>query len=77
MKGSYFSSNEAKSCPSWVKKLRAKLVADEKVKDCLFMEDIYFKSPSAADSCVTGGSANGNIMWLYSYGQTIRDKSNK
>jgi len=39
------------------------------------MEDIYFKSTSAAAACVTGGSANGNIMWLYSDGQSIKDKT--
>ena len=75
MKGSGFSPSETKSCQTWIKSLRAHLVADGKVKDCVFMEDIYFKSTSAAAACVTGGSANGNIMWLYSDGQSIKDKT--
>ena len=77
MKGYGFSPSETKSCQTWIKSLRAQLVADGKVKDCVFMEDIYFKSTSAATACVTGGSANGNIMWLYSDGQSIKDKTVK
>ena len=75
MKGSGFSSGETKSCQTWIKSLRDQLVADGKVKDCVFMENVYFKSTSAAAACVTGGSANGNIMWLYSDGQSINDKA--
>jgi hypothetical protein len=75
MKGSGFSSCETKSCQTWIKSLRDQLVADGKVKDCVFMEDVYFKSTSAAAACVIGGSANGNIMWLYSDGQSIKDKA--
>ena len=77
MKGSGFSSCETKSCQTWIKSLRDQLVADGKVKDCVFMEDVYFKSTSAAAACVTGGSANGNIMWLYSDGQSIKEKTAK
>lgn len=77
MKGSGFSSGETKSCQTWIKSLRDQLVADGKVKDCVFMEDVYFKSTSAAAACVTGGSANGNIMWLYSDGQSIKEKTAK
>lgn len=73
MKGSGFSPGETKSCQTWIKSLRAQLVADGKVKDSVFMEDVYFKSTSAAAACVTGGSANGNIMWHYSDGQSIKD----
>lgn len=74
-KGSGFSPSETKSCQAWIKSLRAQLIADGKVKDCVFAEDVYFKSPSAAAACVIGGSASGNIMWLYSDGQSIRDKA--
>lgn len=77
MKGSGFSSGETKSCQTWIKSLRDQLVADGKVKDCVLMEDVYFKSTSAAAACVTGGSANGNIMWLYSDGQSMKDKAIK
>lgn len=77
MKGSGFSSSETKSCQTWIKSLRAQLVADGKVKDGVFTEDVYFKSTSAAAACVTGGSANGNIMWIYSDGQSIKDKTAK
>lgn len=77
MKDSGFSPNETNSCQTWIKKLRAQLVTDEKVKDCVFTEDVYFKSTSAAAACITGGSANGNIMWLYFDGQSIKDKTEK
>ena len=43
MKGSGFSPGETKSCQTWIKSLRAQLVADGKVKDSVFMEDVYFK----------------------------------
>lgn len=62
-KGSGFSAAETKSCPSWIRKLRARLIADGKVKDCVFAEDVYFKSLSAAAGCVAGASENGKIMW--------------
>lgn len=77
MKDSGFSPNETNSCQTWIKKLRAQLVTDGKVKDCVFTEDVYFKSTSAAAACITGGSANGNIMWLYFDGQSIKDKTEK
>lgn len=76
-RGSGFSADETKSCQAWIRSLRAQLVADGKVKDCVFTEDVYFKSTSAAVACVTGGPANGNIMWLYSDGQSIMDKAVK
>lgn len=75
MKGSGFSLNETKSCQTWIKSLRAQLIADGKVKDGVFTEDVYFKSTSAAAACATGGSANGNIMWLYDDGQSIKDRN--
>jgi len=77
IKGSGFSPNETNSCQTWIKNLRAQLKTDGKVKDCVFTEDVYFKSASAAAACITGGSANGNVMWLYSDGQSIKDKAGK
>ncbi len=75
MKGSGFSLEETKSCQPWVRSLRAQLVAEGKVKDGIFAEDVCFNSTSAAAACITGGSANGNVMWLYPDGQSIKDKS--
>lgn len=73
-KGSGFSSKETKSCQKWVRDKRKRLIVEEKVKDGIFTEDVHFKSSSAAAACITGGSADGNIMWLYPDGKSIKDK---
>lgn len=74
-KGSGFSASETKSCQAWIRKKRAQLLIDGKVKGGLFIEDVYFTSTSAAAGCVTGASANGNTMWLYADGQSIKEKN--
>lgn len=74
-KGSDFCLVETKSCQKWIKDQRARLLAYKKVIDGKFKEDVHFKSPSAAAACVTGGSANGNILWLYPDGESIKDKA--
>lgn len=74
LKGSGFSAEETKSCSDWIKTQRAELLADGKVKNGVFTEDVCFKSPSAAAACVIGGTANGNVMWLYPDGKTIKEK---
>ena len=68
---------ETKSCQKWIKDMRAEFIASKKVIGGKFIEDVHFKSPSAAAACVTGGSANGNIMWLYPDGESIKDKAEK
>lgn len=73
-KGSDFCITETNSCQKWIRDQRARLIAYKKVIDGKFMEDTCFKSPSAAAACVTGGSANGNILWLYPDGESIKDK---
>ena len=50
------------------------LIAENKIKNGCFVEDVSFDSPSTAAACIVGGSANGRIMWLYPDGQSIKDK---
>jgi len=76
-KGSDMCLTETKSCQKWIKDMRAEFIASKKVIDGKFIEDVHFKSPSAAAACVTGGSANGNIIWLYPDGESIKDKAEK
>lgn len=76
-KGSDFSPDETNSCPTWVRNIRKQLVEEGKVKDNVFMEDVFFASSSSAASCVTGRSESGNRIWLDSDGQKLKNKRNK
>ena len=72
-KGAGCSATETKSCHKWIRDMRARLMAEGKIKDYIFTEDVFFKSTSAAAACVTGRSVNGNIMWLNQEGKTIKE----
>lgn len=52
---------EVASCPK--KKLRAKLIAEGKVKNGVFTEDVPFTSKSGAAGCVLGASVDGVKAW--------------
>jgi len=41
--GSDFCANETKSCQAWIRSLRAQLVAGEKVKECVFTENVFLR----------------------------------
>ena len=56
-----FSMTEVASCPK--KKLRAELIAEGKVKNGVFTEDVSFTSKSGAAGCVLGASADGVKVW--------------
>lgn len=73
-KGSGFSAVERPSCPNSIHNRRRILIAENKIKNGCFVEDVFFDSPSTAAACIVGGSANGRIMWLYPDGQSIKDK---
>lgn len=73
-KNSEFSTTETPSCPKYVHERRQELMAEGKVQDGYFIEDVPFSSSSTAAACVTGGSANGRKMWLYQDGQSIKEK---
>ena len=73
-KGSDFYPKETKSCQKWIKDQRARLINENKVVKGKFVENVRFNSPSAAAACVTGGSANGNILWRHPDGESIKDK---
>ena len=72
-KGSGFCPAETKSCHKHIKTMRMRLITDGKVKDGVFLDDVYFNSTSTAAACIIGGSANGNIMWIGSDGKTIKE----
>ena len=56
-----FSMTEVASCPK--KKLRAKLIAEGKVKNVVFTEDVSFQSKSGAAGCVLEASVSGVKAW--------------
>jgi hypothetical protein len=77
LKGSEFFPTETKSCQSWLRNTRKRLLDEGKVQNGIFVEDVTFQSASSAAGCVIGASANGNTMWLYPDGESIKDKSGK
>ena len=52
---------EVASCPK--KNLRAELIAEGKVKNGVFIEDVSFTSKSGAAGCVLGASVDGVKAW--------------
>ena len=74
-KDSDFSEDETKSCHSYVRKIRQKLLKEGKVKDYKFVEDVEFDSPSTAASVVLGRSCNGLITWKDENNQRLKDKT--
>lgn len=75
LKGSGFSPTETNSCQDYIRSARKKLLNEGKVQGGVFTQDVYFQSPSTAAACVLGASANGNIMWLYPDGKSIKEKA--
>lgn len=73
-KGSGFSLTETKSCHDYIRAMRMRLVAEGKVKNGIFTEDVHFNSTSSAAACITGGTVNGNIMWINPEGKTIKER---
>src|SRR5574344_2180485 len=76
LKDSYIEKEIAKCYPKVpTYKQRQEIVSSNKVKEFedVFqtLEDIYFKSPSAASDIVKGGSTNGRIEWKLSDGTTL------
>ena len=73
-KGSEFSVAETSACPVSIRERRKKLMAEGKMQNGRFTEDVPFNSPSTAAACAIGGSANGRTMWLYPDGKSIKEK---
>lgn len=71
LKGSAITLNTTKSCPNHVLQMRSKHA--DKVIDGVIEEDILFSSPSGAAAFVCGGSANGNLEWKNSKGETLKE----
>ena len=73
-KGAEFSRSETNSCPTGVRKHRKKLLNDGKIVNGKYAENVSFDSPSTAAAVTLGASANGNIEWVYSDGQCLKQK---
>lgn len=71
LKGSTISPHITKSCPDYVLQVRNKNA--DKITDGVLMEDILFSSPSGAAAFVCGGSANGNLEWKNTKGETLKE----
>lgn len=71
-KGSQFSPKESNACPNYVCNRREMLIRDRQVVDCVFVEDVLFKSPSTAAECVLGRSVNGRTAWISKDGKTLK-----
>lgn len=72
-KGSGFNLINAPSSAEGIKKQRAKLIADGKVRDGMFMEDVTFKSPSTAAACILGTNVNGRKLWKNASGKPLKE----
>lgn len=71
LKGSTISPHITKSCPDYFLQVRNKNA--DKITDGVLMEDILFSSPSGAAAFVCGGSANGNLEWKNTKGETLKE----
>lgn len=73
---SKISDKIAPSMEKYVKnyyELRLKLVANETIKDNVFMIDYEFSSPSAAADVILGVSSNGQTAWKTQDGIMLKD----
>lgn len=74
VKGSIVASSTVKSAPESLKALRNLLMKKGIIgKNCEFMRDYIFTSPSLAASVVMGRSANGRTEWKNSEHKSIKD----
>ncbi len=71
LKGSILRQDVQPSCPEAA--VRARVENADKIKDSKLLEDILFRTPSAAAAFVGGGSINGWVKWLTSDGKTLKD----
>lgn len=75
--GSEAVLNEVPSCQSFIKQLRAALIANGVLKPAgdgyTFALDYAFSSPSTAASVVQGRAANGRVDWKSKEGATLKD----
>ncbi len=72
--GSEFSMMEKPSCPKGIRALRKQLLAEHKVQNGYFTEDVSFNSSSMAAECVMGSSVNGQRKWLYPDNKSIKER---
>lgn len=74
LKDSIVSPEPTKSCPDAIYNSRKKY--GNKINNCVMIEDLLFKTPSAAAGFITYSSSNGLIMWMDSEGRTLKDIEN-
>lgn len=73
LSGSSISSAETKSLSTGTRKMRAKLIQEDKIVDCKFVEDVLFTSSSAASDCIYGMSSSGPASWKTQKGKTLKE----
>lgn len=74
LKDSIVSAEPTKSCPDAIYNSRHKYV--NKINNGVLIEDLLFKTPSAAAGFITYSSSNGLIMWMDDEGRTLKDIEN-
>lgn len=67
------SDAESATISGSVSKLRAKRIAEGKVKDWVTTEDLLFNSPSAAAGFVLGYAVSGPANWKRKDGKSLKD----
>lgn len=80
-KGSQGKKKLSNSCTETYRKLRAKLIDTEILKDegdfYIFLEDTIFSSPSAASNMILGRNSNGYTEWVTENGVTLKKIENE
>lgn len=74
--GSAAANGEVPSCHTYLRELRAALIANGVMKGSgegyVFEQDYVFASPSTAAGVVLGRSSNGRVEWKLPDGRTLR-----
>lgn len=71
-KGSEYNEIATSSCTTAIDNKRHELMKLGKMKNGVLTEDVLFGSPSTAAKVLIGNSVNGNILWVDSDGNTLK-----
>ena len=64
LQGSTVHPTESPGCPDSVRKLRASMVQDGTIQNCVLTKDVTFSSPSTAATVLRGSRCSGLTVWL-------------
>lgn len=76
-KGARVNKEHQKSLSLGMRKLRDKILATDKIKDGVTVEDILFSSSSAAASFIVGCNLSGPLTWKTQEGRTLKEITEK